>query len=140
IRLLLSTHPGQTLVSEKSAALLRDDLEPGLHLTDLGPYRLRDESPPERLFQVCFPGMPAREFPPPNALPAHEGSLPLQFTRFFGREEEIARLRALLGETVDGRRKTAGGSGDSSSSPHYRLPSTVYRLLTPTGPRGTGNT
>src|SRR5262249_29694952 len=72
-RLLLAARPGQFLVSEKSAVLLRDVLEPGVHLLDRGLYRLRDTSPPERLFQLCFPAMPAHEFPSPNALPAHEG-------------------------------------------------------------------
>src|SRR5207245_2715424 len=83
-RLLLAAHLGQILVSEKSAVLLRDDLEQGVDLLDLGPYRLREDTPPERLLQVCFPDMPVREFPPPHALPAHEGSLPLQFRQAAG--------------------------------------------------------
>jgi DNA-binding SARP family transcriptional activator len=35
-RLLLAAHPGQILLSEKSAVLLRDHLEPGLQFIDLG--------------------------------------------------------------------------------------------------------
>jgi predicted ATPase/DNA-binding SARP family transcriptional activator len=119
-RLLLAAAPGQILVSERSAVLLQDDLEPGGSLLDLGLYRLRDPAPPEHLFQVCSPDLPAHEFPPPNALPAHEGSLPLPLTRFFGREEEIARLVELL-----------KGLTASSSPP---------RLITLTGPGGSGKT
>src|SRR5207249_9995606 len=67
-RLLLAAHPGQILVSEKSAVLLRDDLEAGVHLLDLGRYRLREDAPPEPLLQVCYPDMAAREVPPPDGL------------------------------------------------------------------------
>jgi hypothetical protein len=35
-------------------------------------------------------------FPPPDAPRAFGGRLPLQFTRFFGREEEMAKLLELL--------------------------------------------
>jgi predicted ATPase/DNA-binding SARP family transcriptional activator len=50
----------------------------------------------ERLFEVHDLEQGTQEFPPPNAAPGPVGRLPLSFTRFFGREEEIARLRDLL--------------------------------------------
>jgi predicted ATPase/DNA-binding SARP family transcriptional activator len=114
-RLLLAAHGGQILLSASTAGLIRDELLLGLRLSDLGLYRLGDEAMPERLFQATYPDMDPREFPPLNALPGQVGNLPLQFTRFFGREDEIARLRELLleGET---------------------------RLVTLTGPGGTGKT
>jgi DNA-binding SARP family transcriptional activator len=165
-RLLLAAHPGQFLVSEKSAVLLRDVLEPGVHLLDRGLYRLRDTLPPERLFQLCFPAMPAREFPPPNALPAHEGSLPLQLDRFFGREEEINRLCELLAVPVNGgrndpqisqicadkektvnrsvsfRREARGEGREERLGPSLvsRLSPLASRLVTLTGPGGSGKT
>ena len=54
------------------------------------------------------------EFPPLNATTGYAGSLPLQLTRFFGREEEIQELRELL-------------QGEA-------------RLVTLTGPGGSGKT
>src|SRR5207247_4942841 len=71
-RLLQATHPGQILLSEKCAALLKDGLEPGLELVDLGGYRLHDSAPAERLFQLCPTGISPREFPPPKALSAQQ--------------------------------------------------------------------
>src|SRR6185436_6884385 len=41
-RLLASGHGGQTLVSEATAGLVRDDLPPGTGLRDLGEHRLKD--------------------------------------------------------------------------------------------------
>ncbi len=115
-RILSAAHGGQTLVSEATAALLRRDLETDLQLKDLGVYRLRDVETPERLIQVCYSDMAAREFPPPDAEPANAARLPMQFTRFFGREQEIERLESALRDT----------------------PGT--RLITLTGPGGTGKT
>jgi predicted ATPase/class 3 adenylate cyclase len=114
-RILAAAHGGQVLCSEATSALLRRDLETEIRLRDVGVYRLRDVESPERLFQVDFAGMARQEFPAVRAERAHSGSLPLQFTRFFGRESEIERLRELL-----------------------LAPET--RLVTLTGPGGTGKT
>ena len=114
-RILAAAHGGQVLVSEATAALVRRDLEAGVRLTDLGLYRLRGVESPERLFQLDYPGAARTEYPPLAAERAHTGSLPLQFTRFFGREKEIARVGEIL---RDGQ----------------------TRLLTLTGPGGTGKT
>jgi predicted ATPase/DNA-binding SARP family transcriptional activator len=122
MRLLRAAHPGQILLSETTAALLRAEVEPGkpgVELVDLGVYRLRDAAAgretPARLFQAAFPGMARRQFPPPRAAPLHQARLPLQLTRFFGREEEFTQLGAWLLE-----------------------PTT--RLVTLTGPGGSGKT
>lgn len=114
-RILSAGHGGQILLSEALGALVRRDLEGGVRLTDLGVYRLRGVDLPERLFQLEWPEMAVREFPPLAAERARSGSLPLQFTRFFGREPEIEQIEALL------------RSGE-------------VRLLTLTGPGGTGKT
>ncbi len=114
-RLLAATHGGQLLCSEATAALLSHALEPGPRLIDLGIYRLRGVENPERLFQVNYPGVPERKFPPPAAEHGYSGTLPFQVTRFFGREPELAELQ----EIVLG---------------------TETRLVTITGPGGTGKT
>jgi predicted ATPase/DNA-binding SARP family transcriptional activator len=123
--MLAAAHGGQVLCSEVTAALLRqgdsETAEPGVRLSDLGTYRLRDLPEPVRLFQVEYPEMEQRQFPPPRAEAGLAGNLPLQFTRFVGREKELARLRdLLLGEA--GKRR----------GPH--------RLVTLTGPGGSGKT
>ncbi len=81
----------------------------------LGVFRLRDSTVPERLFQGEYPGMSGRSFPPPRAEAGLAPHLPLTLTRFFGRAEEIARLADLLQDTHT-------------------------RLVTLTGPGGTGKT
>jgi predicted ATPase/DNA-binding SARP family transcriptional activator len=94
--ILSATHGGQILCSEATAGLLRRDLEPGLRFVSLGVYRLPEVPTPERLFQVEHPDLPPQERPPPSAPSGYGGNLPLQFTRFFGREQELTQLQALL--------------------------------------------
>jgi predicted ATPase/DNA-binding SARP family transcriptional activator/class 3 adenylate cyclase len=133
-RMLLAGHGGQILLSEGTATLLRRDLEPGVRLVDLGVYRLRDVAEPERLFQVEYAGMARRVFPRLRAEAGNPGHLPLSFKRFFGREAEIARLRVLLLAEVE--------SGDGRApAPHGTVrASSPGRLVTLTGPAGTGKT
>src|ERR671921_1938329 len=45
-------HGGQTLLSEATAALVRDDLPAVASLVDLGEHRLKDLARPERVFQL----------------------------------------------------------------------------------------
>lgn len=123
-RMVLAAHGGQIVCSEETAVLLRRDMEPGIQLFDLGLYRLHESSTPDRLFHIIYPDMPVSEFPPLQATPVHTGNLPLQMTRFFGRENEIGQLAACLKAQVqEGGEPVSGG-----------------RLLTLTGPGGTGKT
>jgi len=113
--LLLAAHGGQVLCSEAAASVLRTELPVDVKLADLGHYRLRTVEAPERLFAVEYPGLTPESFPPPNAAFAYQGNLPPQFTRFFGREEELARLRQLL-LAEDTRLVTLTGSGGSGKT------------------------
>ena len=113
-RLLHLGHPGQILLSEPTARLLESDLSPELQLLDLGIHRLPAARQPERLFQVSERNRPA-SFPPLKAPRALAGTVPLQLTRFFGREAELGQIKMLL-----------------------ENPS--IRLLTLVGPGGTGKT
>ena len=114
-RLLTAAHDGQILCSASTATLLRRELDLDPQLVDLGPYRFLDLSAPEQVFQVDSPGMPSQRFPALNAAKGFATELPLQFTRFFGREKETVRLQEmLLAEPT--------------------------RLVTLTGPGGTGKT
>jgi predicted ATPase/class 3 adenylate cyclase len=80
---------------------------------DLGEHRLKDLLAPQRLYQLVVPGLPD-DFPPPQTLERRRTNLPIQATPLVGRERELEEARALL---------LRGG-----------------RLLTLTGPGGTGKT
>jgi predicted ATPase/class 3 adenylate cyclase len=113
-RLLSAAHGGQILLSLATQELVRDQLPPDVELRDLGERRLKDLFGPERVFQLVAPGLPT-EFPPLRTLEGHPNNLPLQPTPLVGRESEIE-------EVVE------------------RLGSEEVRLLTLTGPGGTGKT
>jgi predicted ATPase len=81
----------------------------------LGIYRLQGGRALERLFQVEYPEMKQRRFGPLRVEAGYAHQLPVQFTRFFGREDELTRLEEILLE----------------EKPH---------LLTLTGPGGSGKT
>jgi predicted ATPase/class 3 adenylate cyclase len=105
-------HGGQVLLSEASAALIQQSLPDGVELVDLGDHRLKDLPNPERLFQLSIDGLPT-QFPPPRSLDARPNNLPAHMSSFIGRDDVIHEVVAALGQT---------------------------RLLTLTGPGGTGKT
>jgi predicted ATPase/class 3 adenylate cyclase len=111
-RLMAAAHGGQVVLSAATQELVRDALPEGATLKDLGEHRLRDLQRPERVFQLLAPDL-TPEFPPLRTLDALPNNLPLQLTSFVGRERELAAVRERL---------------------------TRHRLLTLTGPGGTGKT
>ncbi len=76
---------GQVLVTEPTAALLRD--VPDVRLRDLGSHGFRELPHPERLHQAERPGEP-RTFPPVRSLGSVTG-LPRLPTQFLGREDDL---------------------------------------------------
>lgn len=62
-------HGGQVLLSETTAALVRDDLPDDVGLLDLNVHSLKDIRRPEHIFQLVIPGLPA-DFPPLKTLEA----------------------------------------------------------------------
>ena len=113
-RLLSAAHGGQVLLSLPTHEMVRDQLPAGIALMDLGEQRLKDLFRPERVFQLTAPELPS-EFPPLRTLEIRPNNLPLQPTPLVGREREVA-------EITD------------------RVRSEEVRLLTLTGPGGTGKT
>jgi len=103
---------GQILLSETTRALVDHLLPPALTLKDLGMHRLKDLARPERLFQLVIDGLPA-DFPALRTLEATPNNLPTQLTSFIGRDDQVRQAKQLL---------------------------TRARLLTLTGPGGTGKT
>jgi predicted ATPase/class 3 adenylate cyclase len=105
-------HGGQILVSGTTSALVRRELPEGASLADLGTHRLKGVAEPEQIFQLNVPALDS-EFPPIRTLDARSTNLPVLLTNFIGRERELEEIKRLLGQT---------------------------RLLTLTGPGGTGKT
>lgn len=121
--LLAAAHRGQVLCSETTAALLRRSAGSELRVLDLGLYRLRAPARIERVFEVEYPRMSPGPFRSAAAEPGRSTNLPSQFTRFFGREKELERLRDLLAVGIE--------TGE---------PKTAARLITLVGPGGAGKT
>ena len=94
-RLRAIAHGGQTLLSEATRVLVSSALPPGSSLRDLGTHGLKDLTGPEHVFQLVHAGAPD-EFPPLRSLDAVRHNLPIQLTRFVGRERELAELSSLL--------------------------------------------
>jgi predicted ATPase/class 3 adenylate cyclase len=92
-RTMAAAHGGQIIVAASTAAIAD-----GIALDDLGEFRLRDLSQPQRLFQVKAEGLKA-SFPPLRTLDSLPGNLPAQATSFFGRDSDLVEVRKLLRES-----------------------------------------
>src|SRR4029077_16681065 len=113
-RIMSAGHGSQVLLSDSTAALVGGQLPDGVTLRDLGEHRLKDLGRPQRIFQVADPALPS-EFPPLATLDLRPNNLPTETSAFVGREAELAGIRE-------------------------RLDAAAVRLVTLTGPGGTGKT
>ena len=92
-RLRAAAHPGQTVCSDSTEALLAG-LTAEIVRTDLGLHRLRDVARAERVYQLAHRDLPA-EFPPLRTLAVRQ-NLPAERTRFVGRDADVAAVRKQL--------------------------------------------
>jgi predicted ATPase/class 3 adenylate cyclase len=111
-RIAAAAHGGQVLVSDVTRSLVRDEALEGIAFRDLGSHRLKDLDEPERLHQLVADGLRS-EFPPARTIDARPNNLPTQLTSFVGRMADRAAVGDLLA---------------------------LHRLVTLTGPGGTGKT
>ncbi len=111
-RIMSAAHGGQILLSQETKELVDHQLPESVTLKDLGENRLKGISIPERLFQVCAPGLP-QDFPILATAITHPHNLPVQLTSFIGRQEEIAGLIELLSTH---RLVTLNGSGGAGKT------------------------
>jgi predicted ATPase/class 3 adenylate cyclase/DNA-binding CsgD family transcriptional regulator len=113
-RIMNAGHGGQILLSQTTSNLVEQDLPDDVSLRDLGDHRFTDLGRPRRLFQLVISDLPA-DFPRLRTLDTYQNNLPVQLTPFIGREQELGTVQNLLGRED-------------------------VRLLTLTGPGGTGKT
>jgi predicted ATPase len=99
-RICAAAHGGQVLVSQATRELAGDGLR------ELGEYRLKDLSAPERLFQLGW-----GDFPPLRTL--RPTNLPVQPGPLLGRRDELAELLTLV---RTGRLVTLTGPGGSGKT------------------------
>jgi predicted ATPase/class 3 adenylate cyclase len=111
-RIAAAGHGGQVVVSDTTRALVERSAPEGVTFRDLGEYRLKDLAHPEHLHQAVVEGLPS-DFPPLRSMDVPRGNLPKQLTTFIGRQLQREEVTAALRGT---------------------------RLLTLTGPGGTGKT
>jgi predicted ATPase/class 3 adenylate cyclase len=111
-RMAAAGHGGQVLISDATRALIEGSLASGLRLRGLGEHRLKDFGQPMRISQLEIDGLPV-DFPSLKTVSARPGNLPQQLTSFVGRESQLADVTRLIGS---------------------------HRLVTLTGPGGTGKT
>jgi predicted ATPase/class 3 adenylate cyclase len=104
-------HGGQILLSERTAALIRESLPADHVLTGLGEHRLKDMGGPERLFQLTAPDL-TQEFERLRSLDSPT-NLPAARSSFVGRDKEIAAVRGLL---ENGRLVSLTGIGGSGKT------------------------
>jgi predicted ATPase/class 3 adenylate cyclase len=105
-------HGGQTILSSTTAGVVGDALPSGAWLDDLGMFRLRDLSQPERVFELRHRDL-AGGFPPLRSLDVLPNNLPAQSTSFVGRAGELAEVERLLTTERLVTLTGAGGCGKS---------------------------
>jgi len=111
-RIAAAGHGGQVLLSESTRILAERGLPSDVTLRDLGEHPLKDLPGPEHLYQLDIDGQPA-DFPPIRSMARTVTNLPAQLTTIVGRDADVEAVRGLLGDA---------------------------RLVTVTGPGGTGKT
>jgi predicted ATPase/class 3 adenylate cyclase len=111
-RIAGAAHGGQVLMSETTRALVDGHLADGVGLRDLGRHRLKDLPEPEHLHQLVIAGL-RDGFPAPRSADVTPTNIVSPPTALVGRDRELSELEEFLAST---------------------------RLLTLTGPGGTGKT
>jgi predicted ATPase/class 3 adenylate cyclase len=113
-RLMSAGHGEQTLISQATQELIRDELPQGITLRDMGERRLKDLIHPEHIYQVDIPNLPS-EFPALKTLDVQLNNLPAQMTPFVGREREITAVLGLM-RNSDVRLVTLTGAGGTGKT------------------------
>jgi len=111
-RVTAAGHGGQVLLTAATEAVLEGHWPAGTSAVHLGTYRLKDLPEPETLYQLAADGLESR-FPPLRSLGTPEYDIPHAPAPIIGRDDDAARVVALMAD---------------------------HRLVTLTGPGGVGKT
>ena len=111
-RIAAAAHGGQVLLSQTTYDLVESELPEGVTVRDLGEHHLKDLRRAKHLYQLVIAGLLA-DFPQLKSLEVSPNNLPVQLTSFVGRSSEMGEVKQLLSD---------------------------WRLVTLTGPGGTGKT
>ncbi|MBV6477840.1 MAG: hypothetical protein HGGPFJEG_00584 [Ignavibacteria bacterium] len=111
-RVMSAAYGGQILTTENTSANFNQNISYNIAFKDLGERKLKDLIHPVRIFQIVSDSIQS-DFPPIKTIDARPNNLPYQSTTFIGREKEISEIISKIRES---------------------------RLLTLTGPGGTGKT
>jgi predicted ATPase/class 3 adenylate cyclase len=111
-RISSAAHGGQVLLTGETARRVAGRLPPEVGLREMGRHHLKDLSQPEELYQLIIEGLPS-DFAPISSVADRPGNLPSSQTSFVGRQNQIEQVIDMI---------------------------TTRRLVTLTGPGGTGKT
>ena len=111
-RIMSIGHGGQVLISETTHHITQEHLYTNVSVLDLGYHQLKGLSKAENIYQIFTPDL-QQEFPALKSEKHATNNLPSQLTSFIGRERELVEVKSSLEDA---------------------------RLLTLTGPGGTGKT
>src|SRR5579871_2528400 len=111
-RLMAIGYGGQMLLSRATRDLVQEALPSNASIRALGTHRLKDLAEPTEVFQLIHAELPS-EFPALKSLDALANNLPMQTTRFIGREREVAAVRELVSSQ---RLVTLSGTGGAGKT------------------------
>ena len=124
-RISAAAHGGQVLISDATRGLVESRLPGDVRLRDLGRHRLKDLPEPEHLYQLVVDGL-RDEFPALRTADVVPTNIVAPGTTLIGRNRELTELEGLLAST---RLLTLTGPGGTGKT----------RLATELGTRSTGN-
>jgi predicted ATPase/class 3 adenylate cyclase len=108
-------HGGMILVSHATLQVAKPSFDNSVTLIDHGHHKLKDLGDPEHLFEIRLQDVPAPSKDRLRTLEMRQHNFPAQVTSLVGRQRELAELHSLISKGTN-------------------------RLITLTGPGGTGKT
>jgi hypothetical protein len=93
-RIMAVANGNQVLLSQATAELVREQMEPGFRLHDVGEHQLKSLRRPEHMYQLMGPRLSDEELQVVSAQTS--GNLPVGVIDFVGRSDDITALQAMV--------------------------------------------